>query len=248
MREPDERSFVEAVHGPYAELDHHLLPFIGAAFERPRFDDLRVVVVGINSYVSADDWSKIQPDWYSVWFRNSEHRFFRAARKHATALVTTLRERGVLAPSHFEWPGSFYGTNAIKTYLPQDRGKRSDEVPASLFEQHAIVWRAELDAMAEHAVLPHVVVVFGEPFWAHAVASLRPPHVDRYEHLQVQHFRHATGPSLHFVNRFRVAGTAGEQTMLLVRLRHPSARTKIGSVEWLVANDDFWDVVTNAAE
>lgn len=230
-----------AIEAIYCKRDNHILPFVGTGFERPTQDHLRVAVVGINSYVSEKEWHKINPAWFAGWFEHSSHRFYKGAKKHAMALASALTERADwLRGQKVVWPDSFYATNAIKTYLPEAEGKRADQVSPELFDQHAATWRNELDAMAEHGALPHLIVIFGEPFWAHAWSAFKPPHADGYKHLRVLDYRHTDGPSLHFVNRLRLGGANGEQTTLLVRLRHPSSRTKKGSVSWLLGQGDFW--------
>lgn len=230
-----------AISAIYSKRDNHILPFVGAAFERPTPDQARVVVVGINSYVSPKDWDKINPNWFAGWFEQSSHRFYKSVKKQAVNLAAALVERSEsLRGKKLVWPGSFYATNAIKTYLPEAEGKRADQVQPEMFTEHATTWRGELDLMAQHEALPHLIVLFGEPFWKHAWSAFRPPHADNYKHLRVLEYRHTDGPSLHHVNRLRLGGANGEQTTLLVRLRHPSSRTKRGSVSWLLGQDDFW--------
>lgn len=224
----------------YSKRDNHILPFVGAAFERPSPDQLRVVVVGINSYVSEQHWPLAPGGGFPDWFAHTKYRFFRSVKRNATRLVSGLVDNGIFDGLRFEWPDSFYATNAIKTYLPESEGKRADQVSSELFDQHAATWRDELDAMAQHGALPHLIVIFGEPFWKHAWSAFKPPHLDAYEHLRVLDYRHTDGPSLHFGNRLRLGGANGELTTLLVRLRHPSSRTQKGSVSWLLGQDDFW--------
>lgn len=226
----------------YSRRDNHILPFVGAAFERPSPDQLRVAVVGINSYVSAQHWPLAPGGGFPDWFAHTKYRFFRSVKRNATRLVSGLVDNGIFDGLRFEWPDSFYATNAIKTYLPECQGKRADQVSPELFAQHAATWREELDAMAEHGALPHLVVIFGEPFWRNAWSAFRLPHVDAYQHLRVLDYRHADGPSLHFVNRLGLGGVSGEQTTLLVRLRHPSSRTLKGSLSWLLGQEDFWSL------
>ncbi|MCC6651228.1 MAG: hypothetical protein IT348_08790 [Candidatus Eisenbacteria bacterium] len=159
-------------------------------------------------------------------------------KRNATHLVSGLVDNGVFHRLRFDWPDSFYATNAIKTYLPESEGKRADQVSPELFDQHAATWRDELDAMAQHGALPHLVVIFGEPPWKQAWSAFKPPQANGYKHLRVLDYKYADG--FHFANRLRLGGANGEQTTLLVRLRHPSSRTKKGSVSWLLAQEDFW--------
>jgi hypothetical protein len=227
----------------YSKRDNHILPFVGAAFDHPASDKLRVLVVGINAYVSANDWDKINPAWFARWFEHSAHRFYKGVKEEATNLAAALVDRSeALHGMKLVWPDSFYATNAIKTYLPEADGKRADQVSPEPPDEHASTWRDELDAIAEHGALPHLIVIFGEPFWKHAWSAFKPPHSDNYKHLRVLDHQHTNGPSLHFVNRLRPGGANGEQTALLVRLRHPSSRTKKGSVSWLLAQKDPWSL------
>lgn len=225
--------------GLYSRRPNHILPFVGEAFERPTKDLLRVVVVGINSYVSPQHWPVAPGGGFPEWFLHTKYRFFGSVKRNTTRLVSGLVDNGLFEGLRFDWPASFYGTNAIKAYLPEAEGKRADQVASQLFAEHASTWRDELDLMAEHGALPQLIVIFGEPFWAHACSSFRAPHAKAYQHLRVLDYEHAPGPSLHFANRLRLGGANGEQTTFLVRLRHPSSRTKKGSVKWLLGQDDF---------
>lgn len=220
----------DRAHAIYSKRDNHILPFVGSAFDRPTPDQLRVAVVGINSYVSAQHWPLAPGGGFPEWFAQTNYRFFRSVKRNATRLVAGLVDNGVFEGLRFHWPDSFY----------EAEGKRADQVSPEMFDQHAATWRDELDAMAEHGALPHLIVIFGEPFWKHAWSAFKPPRANGFEHLRVLDYRHTDGPSLHFVNRLRLGGANGDQTTLLVHLRHPSSRTRKGSVSWLLAQEDFW--------
>ena len=226
---------------------HHILPYIGAAFRGGLPELLRVVLVGINSHISAKDWDPAQnlprPEWFGIWFENDTHRHNKRIRAEATELLTGVTQRrGSFAGRSFSWPESCYSTNAIKVHLPDDSGKRADQVANSLFDEHLSTWYAELDLMAKHGVLPHVIAIFGRPFWSRACDSLRPQSATGYQHLQVTEYQHSTGASLHFVNRVLLLG--GNE-LLLVRLRHTSSRT--GSARWLLAQPEFNELIGHAA-
>lgn len=229
------------IRSTYSTRDNHIVPFIGQAFEHPSPNDMRVVIVGINSYVSPKDWDQIKPEWFGSWVVQAKFPFYRGVKAQSLELASALVEKlPHLTNLNFAWPGSLYATNAIKTYLPEAEGKKSEQVPPEMFAEHASTWRQEVDLLAEHGALPNLIVIFGAQFWPHACASFKPPHSDNYKHLRVLEYQHATGPCLRFANRLTLQGANGRQTTLLVRLRHPSARTNVGSARWLLAQEEFW--------
>ncbi len=244
-------TFTQHVRKLYAAHDHNIQPYVGAAFERPSDEDLRVVIVGINSYVSAKHWHSVRngsaEGWFAGWFQSSEHRFFRVARRSSDALIGGLSAPNWLLHGRLHHgAASYYATNAIKSYVPESDGKKANQIAKSTFGSHAATWRAELDLMARFDVLPDLIVVFGRPFWPHACDSFRPSEVRPFNHLRVLDYQHAPGPCLHFVNRLCLAGRTSKRDVLLVRMRHPSARTARGSVEWLLAQPDFLRLAAKA--
>lgn len=59
---------------------------------------------------------------------------------------------------------SLYATNTLKVYT-EEEFKNSDSIPQAEIERFANTWRAELDLMAHHGCLPHLIIVFGERIW-----------------------------------------------------------------------------------
>lgn len=241
-------TFDEEACGLYRKRPHHILPYVGAAFRGGHSDLLRVALVGINSHISAKDWDPAQnfprPEWFGTWFEKDTHRHNKRIRAEATQLLVGLAQRpGPFAGRPFRWPESCYSTNAIKIHLPDEAGKRADQVVSGVFDEHLSTWRAELDLAAKYGVLPHIVIVFGRPFWSRACDSLRPQSASAYRHFQVTEYHHSAGATLHFVNRVVLRD---KNEMLFVRLRHPASRTQVGSAHWLLAQPGFNDLLEQA--
>jgi hypothetical protein len=151
-----------------------------------------------------------------------------------------VREGARFAGTPAVWPDSFYATNAIKVHMKEAQGKRADQITEEMFDEHLPTWHQELDMMAEHGVLPHVIAIFGKPFWSRACASLRLVQSERHpQHLRLLKFEPISGECFHFANLVRFAGSGGEQDALLVRVRHPAARTKMGSARWLLGHPEL---------
>jgi hypothetical protein len=242
------RGLEARVRAIYGRHEHHIVPYVGAAFERPTDDVLRVMAVGINSYVSPPDWAAIAPTWFRDWFAEGTHRHQRAVRRASTALASAVSgPGGMFEGLKLEDGPSFYVTNAIKVYLPEARGKRADDLVDADFEKHVAQWHDELLAVAEHGALPHVLVVFGAPFWKEAWQTLHPKG-RLAERLGVKAFTAGADDLLHFLNRVELErADARHHDLLLVRLRHPSARTKVGSVKWLVEQPGFRPLVARTS-
>lgn len=85
--------------------------------------------------------------------------------------------------------------------------------------------------MAEHGVLPHLVIVFGRPF---REGSWRAFHPEKK-------------PALHHANLIEVEGAAGKHKLALLCVRHPAARvTKKGTPEWLLALNEMRELLGRA--
>lgn len=245
--------FRERSYELYSGRAHHILPFIGEAFEGNRPEPLRVVPVGINTHIAPKDWDPDKhhphPGWFAAWFEKTERKHNKRMRRDAEKILDALtRLDGPFKGSDFSWPGSCYATNAIKVHLRDAEGKRADQVSESLFDDHMGTWYAELDLMAEYGVLPHVIMIFGEPFWSRACDSFRAESARKYQHLRVARYQHYPGPCLHHVNRLRLVGAAGLQDTLLLKLRHPAGRTMRGSAQWLLVQDAFTQAVADSID
>ena len=230
-------TMAERIHRIYAghetKLQDHMLPFIGSAFHSSGVTHVRVVAIGINAYVDEKDWEQQRPEWFAAWFAEQEHRFDTCVLRETTKLVDGLLTEGnLLTGRAFDWRASMYVTDAIKVYVRTTDGKRAEQV-AHRFVDHHDQWVDEFDALVADWVAPDVVAVFGEHFWSDICRTFQrggalSNHVAKYEH--------AIGEALHFVNRITLNNG---HVMLLVRLRHPAARTKNGSAPWLLDQPEF---------
>lgn len=227
-------------HAEIRELygrENGIQPFIGDTFASGEPSALRVMTIGINAYLSEDDWSRQNPEWFSGWFREGRHRFDRTVAADAATVANALvAEPSPFAGLTYRGKESIFHTNAVKVYMPESSGKRSDQVERRDYERCVPTWHAELDTMAKHGVLPHVILVFGRPFWEWAWQAFHPTTRPRFAHLEVHELRSAPGPGHHFANRGEIEGAGGRHTFALLGLRHPAARaTSKASPEWLLS-------------
>jgi hypothetical protein len=214
----------------YERNQDHILPFIGEAFTSARPEQLRVVVVGINAYVSEGDWDHKSAEWFRTGFAEQRHRFDKRVLSEVSELALGLTSAGrALAGRVFEGSKSMYVTNAIKVYVREHEGKRASQVAAQL-GRYLDQWRDEMETMMELRLTPHLIVVMGGPFWPHMCRSFRDGGVLCQ---QVAEYRPTQGETLHHLNRIVLSDG---QRVVLVRLRHPAARTPKGSAAWLLAN------------
>jgi hypothetical protein len=243
-------------HGP-----DYLLPFVNSSYEDNSTRSLRVAVVGISSSTADRDidvgglderYVRKRFDW---WWQQAggpvgpldTYPFF----KHALAEVERLTAK-LEARSHlFErpplgWGGhGIYGTNAVKVYTSEALRNPERTLPETIWG-YAPTWYAELDVMAAHDCLPHVVVVFGDCIWD-AVRSAfcdgrdEPP-IASYSNLVVgdlevpPHSSSLQGRAM----RSTVKVGKAERNVLIVRLQHPCVRSKVKlDASWLLAHPDF---------
>lgn len=235
----DEYQLARRIRAIYDEgAPRQIHPHIGGAFLAPAEDSLRILAVGINSYLDAPADASPHPGWFAGWFTEQRHRYTRRLWRDLKVLAETLTAPGArFASKRFRGMDSVFLTNAIKVYLPSSEGKRADQLTDAHFAKHLGQWRGELDAMAEAGALPHVVAIIGAPFWGRACASLSEP--SAFEHFAVRESRGYGGPLQHFLRSVEVEAPQGLHELLLVRVRHPAARTTIGSPRWLAGESDF---------
>jgi hypothetical protein len=235
-------SFAQRAGALNSGKPHHIVPFVRAAYEGQRPELLRALVVGINSYLSPADWDPPRgppsPDWFPRWFQTTDYRFGKRVKAEAMTLLEGLATVEAFAGLKVAWSESVYATNAIKVYLPEADGKRADQTKDELLDEHLSTWVAELDLMATHDVLPHVIAVFGWRFWRHACTSFRPRQLGSFQTLRICTYEQVSGPWRPSIRILRLAGARLPQDTLLVRLRHPSARTHVGSARSLLAQGD----------
>jgi len=237
-------TFVEQVEALYRRHEHHILPFVGRAFSIPSRTDLRVLTIGINAYISPKDWhperNQPHPEWLRGWFANGRHRFDRRVLKDATELARQLVPVvPAFAGLGFAGRDSIFHTNAIKVYVPEAKGKHAHQLEDADFERHVPQWHDELRMMSDAGVLPHLVLVFGGPFWRYAWPAFHPAHQASRAGLEVTGYQAGAGEAAHWATRVTIAKQGAQHELLLVRLRHPSGRTPKGSPRWLMDNTDF---------
>lgn len=205
--------------------EHCIQPFVGESFASGDPRALRVMTIGINAYLSERDWSRQVPEWFSGWFNDGRHRFDRTVAADAATIANALvADAAPFSGLTYCGKESILHTNAVKVYMPESSGKRSDQVTREDYERWVPTWHAELDAMAKHGVLPHVILVFGRPFWEWAWQAFHSQTRPTFEHLKVHEFKSAAGSGRHFANRGEVESAGGRHTFALLQLRHPAAR------------------------
>jgi hypothetical protein len=235
-------------HGP-----KHLLPFIGQSYENGSPEAFRVAVVGLNAYILEPDvLAAPDPHSYAGWWRQAGHgksyRFFTTAHREAGLLAEDIAGRSKLFSSlkYDAAPQSksgFYGTNAVKIFLGAEH-KTSDGLSPADFQQYAPTWRQELNTMAKHRVLPHLIVVLGRQIWEIMWRSFHPEgHTQtQYHHFTVTDYEtcgNESGPCYHHANRISVKIGNTEQKVLLVGLAHPAAYGDHRRAKWLLEEKDF---------
>lgn len=103
------------------------------------------MTIGINAYLSPVDWSSQHPAWFAGWFRDGRHKFDRTVARDAntiaSALVTTSEYFSGLT---YEGKEKIFHTNAVKAFMPEAEGKRSDQLTREQYEDHVSTWHAEL--------------------------------------------------------------------------------------------------------
>ncbi len=85
--------------------------------------------------------------------------------------------------------------------------------------------------------MPHVMLVLGAPFWERAWRALHPEHATLGPMVNVTSYEAAEGDDRHRANRIRLETPAGEQEVLLLKLRHPAARVREGAAKWVMERE-----------
>jgi len=227
----------------------HLVPSIGDAYLHPKPSDFRVVVVGINAYLSDMDYGKAPDDvglWFCGWWEKLKYRYYSNAYTEtegvAQGLQTSPYFRGLQYVSDPTGKPCLYATNAIKKFLPRVN-RYAKTISTELLQPSTQTWQAELDLMAEHGVFPHLIVVFGEVIWESIWKSFAPEYAPSYKHFRIFEYCPCTdenSPVFHRANRIRIALPQSEQTVLLVRLDHPATkRAKRKDASWILSQREF---------
>lgn len=247
-------SFAAKITNIYqAHRPRHLLPFIGKSYENGSPDAFRVAVVGLNAYVSHGDWPKDDAElqgWYPGWWSEAghgkSHRYFTTAHREAGLLAEELAERsklfsGLTYDAVPQSKSGIYGTNAVKIFLGEEHKTATALSPAS-FQHYAPAWHQELDTMAEHRVLPHLIVVLGRKIWELMWGSFHEDTRPQYQHFAVTDYqtcRDENAPCYHHANLLTVRVGSDDQRILLVGLAHPAARGNARRADWLLGEKDF---------
>ncbi len=150
------------------------MPFVGQSYENASPVIFRVAVVGLNAYILEPDvLAAPDPYSYAAWWLQAGHgksyRFFTTAYRDAGLLAEELAGRsrlfsGLKYDAAPQSKSGFYGTNAVKIFLGAEH-RTSRGLTDADFQQYARSWHQELDTMAEHRVLPHLIVVLGRQIW-----------------------------------------------------------------------------------
>jgi uncharacterized protein (DUF433 family) len=233
------QTFRQDVFNAY-KREHCIHPHIGELFASGAPGALRLMAIGINAYVSEADWPSVRPDDHADWFRDGRYPFHREVARDTEFIARALlAEAEPFSGLTYQGTANIFQTNAVKVYVRESEGKRSDQLDRAHFEPHVATWLAELDLMAQHGLLPHVITVFGRPFWEWAWQAFHPRFRPTFKHMAVHSFTTAAGEGKHFANRIEVETASGKQTIALLAVRHPSARSNSkGQPQWLVAQPD----------
>ncbi len=241
-------SFNAAIKSIYLVGDHPIEPFIGAAYTEARATDFRLVMVGINTHISDEDMPRAKPSWFSGGFRGGDHHFFRQAHRDGDALAAALASaaRGFEKLTYRpEGKAGFYVTNAIKRHMAKEY-KRARRLSPKDYALHRPQWERELRAMADHGVLPHLIVLYGGEVWnQHGWRMLRPgeEHYASLEAagLRVTKYDVATGNCDTHAARVGLEAGGQQHELFLVRLSRPAHRNKrvTHDAKWILRQSTF---------
>jgi hypothetical protein len=211
---------------------------VGASFVEPSERKLRIMAIGINSYVDAQHAAMTTGAWFAEWFTTGKYRYQRAVRKSLSTLAAGLVDgpHG-LGNLHHAGLETVYLTNAIKTYLPTAIGKRAVQVTDAQYDAHLPTWKEELRLLAEHDAFPHVIVIVGAPFWGRSCATLALG--ASFGPATIVERRTFAGKVHHYANLLTVEARERRSKVWHLRIRHPAGRSKAGSAKWLLADEEL---------
>ena len=227
----------------------HIEPYIGVDFATPSPTRLRVLGVGINSYVSDDDVPGADPGWFRGWVEHGRQPFFQTLRRECETLARGVLELGAevepWSSMSFESPAGLYGTNAVKRLLPSSVGRHAAEVESKWFDEGSDVWRRELGLLAQHGALPHLIVVFGERAWwptCSVMLSLcdhaAEPAFVRYEAMS------DTSEVFHRLNVVHVMDRGQVRPCMVARLNHSAAFGSDWNAAETLSVDEFRQAIS----
>lgn len=228
-------NITDQIKALYAALPPHpteprvppIEPWIGADYITAPAGRLRVMIVGINSYISEEDLPA-RSDWFSHWARDRKWRFFVGSAREADVLVAGMI--GQLGANSFEYDGDAgrYVTNVVKRYLPAAEGAKAHQVDAHWFGEGREVFKEELRLLARANALPHVILVFGKRAWAPVHRPLQELCAADEEESFVAYRPMSEGSALyHHLNVIELDFAGMDSRLILLRLDHPStSRTR----------------------
>lgn len=231
-------TFIERVRSIYDRCaPDQIHPYVGGAFIAAGEDTLRVMGVGINAYVDAKDWPKRSPSCFASWFTPPRFPYQKGVWRDVQDLAAAVLGPGSrFSARRFAGMESLYLTNAVKVYVEEAKGKRAVQLSDADYDRHLDQWHDELDAMAEHGVVPHVIAIIGDPFWSRACNSFRD---GAFARMTPKQYEWCKGSCLHYVNRVTLDVGGAEHVLLLVRLRHPASRRATGAPKWLAQQPEL---------
>ena len=200
-----------------------IFPYVGTGYEQES-GVLRLLGVGINSYISPEHAGKCHGEWHRAWTAQRKHPFARGARKDLDRLGAALQKSDQYTGLSYDPDASVYVTNAVKRYLRKETGRHAEQVQRKWIDEGKAVWREELRTLARLRTLPHVIVVFGEvpwgPVWsvlAELCASPEDPAFAEYRPMD------RSSGVYHRLNVVELGEEAGQDRIVLLRLNHPAA-------------------------
>lgn len=251
-------SFTQRISDIYRRhKPRHILPFIGTSYENASPNAFRVAVIGLNAY-SEPSWEpegeealrhETRRTWWKSWWAAApgpqSHRFFQTAYRETDKLAQVLVKHSSVFPGldydAAPTKSGYYATNAVKIFLGAE-GKTTQSMSGADFHRYADDWHRELDVMAEHRALPHLIVVLGDQIWEMMWRSFYPEGADPVPHTHFQVTGYETcapgAECYHFANRITVKVSDTEQKILLARMLHPAA-VQDHRAYWLLGQPEF---------
>jgi hypothetical protein len=243
-------SIADKLHDLYRGLGTRpALPYIGERFRNPTDRDLRLMIIGTNSYLSNPDGDdEVVENSWAEWFACGTWPFHRVSFLEADLLGRVLAGSCLFPDKLYSSKrprAHLLATNLLKGYQPAEYVNTA-AIPASLFKENVPAFHAELDALAGEAAFPHVIIALGRVVWEPLWRAFDPEEASsssRFTNLRVLRY-HVAGPEsssvYHHANRVHLECSGRNQHTLLVLLDHPAARTgRERDAAWLIAQDDF---------
>ena len=152
------------------------------------------------------------PDRFRGWIESRRYRYQQRLAKEVQVLAEALGRSAMFAGRTYDATRCLYATNAIKVYLPEERGKRAAGLVEADFAPHVAQWHEELRVLGESGVMPHVIVVFGRVCWPYAWQAFHLKH--HGEHQGVLEFEAIHKDAPHRLNRVVINRGARHELLL----------------------------------